>query len=560
MLKKDKKDILFIILTIFMSIWFIWRYRFGYGGYDEPFYINLNHKIYTGGKYIINEWNLAQFFSLITLPIYYLFRIFFKNTEGIFLFYRYTYLFFQIFITIFIYCRLKKLNIGYISVLVSLIYYIFTPVGIPNLSYNTIGVMVVSMITVIITTSKLNKMVAFELGVLYSLLVLCNPYTVILILPIIVYSLFLSFKKGYDMRILLFFLCGTILLAIPSIIFFLSKANIFEYLTSLHNIFSIDNTHGKESVLSIFFNYAWVFFWSDKWSNLGSGSLVALLLLVFILRKKEFKEKETIFFLAGIFSLLILNRYSHNLITLESHHIYFPITIMGSISYYSMSNEKQKKYKDIYNWLLIGVLYSFFMSLASDTRVFAIGTGLFISTLPSVILILEYIKEERGIYKRSMIVGYLLLSLFLGNMLYIKHNYIFAEDDTKILNTKILNGPLKGVITTKEKVKEYNVLYFGLKNSLEKAGYKEGEGVLIIDRSTWAPMINDMYNCTYTAWSENIIEELEKYYSLNPDVKNKVKYIYIPNNLLGKKIMKILFPKKKYKTINNGTAFMYILE
>ena len=227
MLKKDKKDILFIILTIFMSIWFIWRYRFGYGGYDEPFYINLNHKIYTGGKYIINEWNLAQFFSLITLPIYYLFRIFFKNTEGIFLFYRYTYLFFQIFITIFIYCRLKKLNIGYISVLVSLIYYIFTPVGIPNLSYNTIGVMVVSMITVIITTSKLNKIVAFELGVLYSLLVLCNPYTVILILPIIVYSLFLSFKKEYDIRILLFFLCGTILLAIPSIIFFLSKANIF---------------------------------------------------------------------------------------------------------------------------------------------------------------------------------------------------------------------------------------------------------------------------------------------------------------------------------------------
>ena len=560
MLKKDKKDILFIILTIFMSIWFIWRYRFGYGGYDEPFYINLNHKISTGGKYIINEWNLAQFFSLITLPIYYLFRIFFKNTEGIFLFYRYTYLFFQIFITIFIYCRLKKLNIGYISVLVSLIYYIFTPVGIPNLSYNTIGVMVVSMITVIITTSKLNKIVAFELGVLYSLLVLCNPYTVILILPIIVYSLFLSFKKEYDIRILLFFLCGTILLAIPSIIFFLSKANIFEYLSSLHNIFSIDNTHGKESILSIFFNYAWVFFWSDKWSNLGSGSLVALLLLVFILRKKEFKEKETIFFLAGIFSLLILNRYSRNLITLESHHIYFPVTIMGGISYYSMSNEKQKKYKDIYNWLLIGVLYSFFMSLASDTRVFAIGTGLLIATLPSVILILEYIKEERGIYKRSMIVGYLLLLLFLGNMLYIKHNYIFAEDNIKILNTKILNGPLKGVITTKEKVEEYNILYFGLKDSLKTVGYKEGEGVLIIDRSTWAPMVNDMYNCTYTAWSENIIEELEKYYSLNPDVKNKVKYIYIPNNLLGKKIMKILFPEKKYISINNGKATIYCVE
>ena len=258
--------------------------------------------------------------------------------------------------------------------------------------------------------------------------------------------------------------------------------------------------------------------------------------------------------------MLILNRYSRNLITLESHHIYFPVTIMGGISYYSMSNEKQKKYKDIYNWLLIGVLYSFFMSLASDTRVFAIGTGLLIATLPSVILILEYIKEERGIYKRSMIVGYLLLLLFLGNMLYIKHNYIFAEDNIKILNTKILNGPLKGVITTKEKVEEYNILYFGLKDSLKTVGYKEGEGVLIIDRSTWAPMVNDMYNCTYTAWSENIIEELEKYYSLNPDVKNKVKYIYIPNNLLGKKIMKILFPEKKYISINNGKATIYCVE
>jgi len=31
------------------------------------------------------------------------------------------------------------------------------------------------------------------------------------------------------------------------------KLNIFEYLSSLHNIFSIDNTHGKESILSIFF-------------------------------------------------------------------------------------------------------------------------------------------------------------------------------------------------------------------------------------------------------------------------------------------------------------------
>lgn len=561
MLKKNKKDFLFLIIAVFMTIWFIWRYRFGYGGYDEPFYINLNHKIYTGGKYIINEWNLAQFFSIVTLPIYYIFRIFFKNTDGIFLFYRYTYLCLQLIITIYIYYRLKKLNIGYISVLVSLVYYLFTPVGIPNLSYNTIGVMLVSLITVIITTTEnFSKNQALILGILYSFLVLCNPYTLVLFLPIIVYSLYLCFKKKYDINNFIYFLCGVLLIAILCIVFFLIKASIFEYFTAVHNIFSIDKTHTKEGILSIFFNYAWIFFWSDKWSNLGSGSLTALAFLTFIVRKRETKEKEPIFFLAGIFSFLLLRRYSYNLITLESHHIYFPITVMGLISYYSMSQKDQNKNKNIYNWLLMGLLYSFFMSLASDTRVFAIGTGLAVASLPSLILILEYIREERGIYKRNLIVSTLFLMMFLGNMVYVKHNYVFAEENLKSLNTKILNGPLKGVITTKEKVEEYNILYFGLKDSLKTVGYKEGEGVLIIDRSTWAPIINDMYNCTYTAWSENIIEELEKYYSLNPDVKNKVKYVYIPNNLLGKEIMKILFPEKKYTSINDGKATTYCVE
>lgn len=49
------------------------RNRYSFCWSDESFYIALVHRLYLNGKPFIDEWNPAQFYSVLFVPLYYIY-------------------------------------------------------------------------------------------------------------------------------------------------------------------------------------------------------------------------------------------------------------------------------------------------------------------------------------------------------------------------------------------------------------------------------------------------------------------------------------------------------
>jgi len=94
--KWDKKSNLVIIVGIFvLSICSVCLFVCSPNGFcqsDEPFYIALTHRMWLGDGLIVDEWHPTQFYSVLLLPFYALYRFAGFKQLGVLLYFRYVYL------------------------------------------------------------------------------------------------------------------------------------------------------------------------------------------------------------------------------------------------------------------------------------------------------------------------------------------------------------------------------------------------------------------------------------------------------------------------------------
>lgn len=71
----NKKNGLLIglIALLPMVVLLFVRNRYSFCWSDESFYIALVHRLYLNGKPFIDEWNPAQFYSVLFVPLYYIY-------------------------------------------------------------------------------------------------------------------------------------------------------------------------------------------------------------------------------------------------------------------------------------------------------------------------------------------------------------------------------------------------------------------------------------------------------------------------------------------------------
>ena len=62
-------DGFFIVGTVLLLFFSLWKVRYGLGLYDEAFYLTIPYRMCQGDKLFLNEWHVSQLSALLQYPL-----------------------------------------------------------------------------------------------------------------------------------------------------------------------------------------------------------------------------------------------------------------------------------------------------------------------------------------------------------------------------------------------------------------------------------------------------------------------------------------------------------
>ena len=103
-------NVIYVILFSIISILLFWKCRYGYTYVDEAFYPTIAYRFIQGDAILNEEWNNTQLSNLILIPVLKCYIAIRGNLDGIYLTIRFLYTVCKIFISIFVYFKLRQFD------------------------------------------------------------------------------------------------------------------------------------------------------------------------------------------------------------------------------------------------------------------------------------------------------------------------------------------------------------------------------------------------------------------------------------------------------------------
>jgi len=524
-MKKDrqrKRDFLFLAGLLLGILFLFWKSKYGMGAYDEPFYLTIPHRIVRGDGMFSEEWNFGQFSSFLLLPLMKLYLFLHGGTEGIVLHFRYFYLVFQVLCTVVLYVRLREKELAWAA---AWLFLLFTPYDIMALSYNTIGLACMTLTGALLATAGENAWKTWGVcGILFAAAVLCNPFLAAVYFLYSAAVLCMAWVRKRQEGIFggkgwLCITAGAAGLAVVFGITVLCGSSIEELFGNIPLLMN-DPEHTSRSLVMIVKVYVESF-----WKVYGWFVPVwaVFLFMGFFFRKDGLKRRIA-------FSLLCLSAAVSILGFLPTiqnsyNFIMVPLAVCGLGSYILTERRDRKTFAFLY---IFGLLYTFMANYASNQGMHAISMAMLPADIASVLFVGQFLKQESGGKTREKTVlaaAVLLFSVQLGMQVYTKAVHTFWEEPVWRLDTQIMEGPLKGTVTTKEKAERYQTQLTDIKAHIRKDG-----PVLFATKDTWCYLYADAEYGTFSSYlSGGLLQAAERwqvYYEAHPE---KIPYyIYIP--------------------------------
>lgn len=250
-----RQDAVFFLLLMLAAVFFCWRCRYGFADWDESFYLTIPRRLTQGDRLLIHEWHVSQLSGvLLYLPVL-LFEKLTGGTDGIYLAFRYLCVAVQTLTAAAVYLRLRRYHrIGAAAGALALA--VYTPFGINALSYNSMGVLFMTLTGALLAPAERNDRAVYVLaGLCFAGAVLCCPH---LALVYLLYAavVILRRKKEYALpafspRAFGLFTLGAAVLAVYFFAVGLAGAELSELPEALRGIFS-DPEHREQSSLLFF--------------------------------------------------------------------------------------------------------------------------------------------------------------------------------------------------------------------------------------------------------------------------------------------------------------------
>ena len=168
-----------VFLLLLLIVYLVLCARNGIGVPDESFYLTIPQRVFNGDGLISDDWHVSQFSSFIQYPFYALFRWITGSTEGIILYFRCLYIFFQCLCSVI--CWTAFRHYGFKGLIGIAYFAFFVPVSVMAVNYYTASIWPAMILaSAFLREHKPGRLLLFVYGVLIALMVLAEPLTALL--------------------------------------------------------------------------------------------------------------------------------------------------------------------------------------------------------------------------------------------------------------------------------------------------------------------------------------------------------------------------------------------
>lgn len=540
------QDYLFFALMAGGILFALWKTVYGFGGSDEPFYLTIPRRLLQGDAMFTDEWHLSQMSSFLLMPFVWAYTTFTGSTEGIILAARVFYVIIHAAASILIYSRLRKY--GVIAAIGSFLFFIYTPYNIMALSYDSMGVGLLTLGGVLLATADYDKKLQLIFsGLCLAGAVLCNPYLaslyVLYAVCVLIHILLkkkeskIVFKsKMFAPKTFLFFSIGIFALAAVFLIFLLTRTSVGDILNNLPEMLKdpehphIPMTKKFTTFFSSIFNHNTLF----RYAVYAYGAM--LLAMVFD-KKRRLHRSMYLVITAGIVLF-------HQIILLPElgkstyNAIMFPPMFFG-VTAYILSKEKPRTF--FAGLFVPGIIYAFCIHCTSNQYFYVISMAMAVANVASYVFLSQLVKEMRQepddftyvLGVKRVCIALLALTLTTQALFQIgsKKHHVFWESEPAALTAKIEDGAAAGIYTNDARKSEVENYYL----DLQSYGEMRPGNILFMTEDTWLYLDVSDYDFTFgtfSAWlsgeNDTTLQRLNTFYGMNP--QKLPEYVYVPKD------------------------------
>ena len=540
---KNKKDLFFFICLLLLYFLYLYRAKYGIVSDDESLYLAIPYRIMTGDALLCDEWNLSQLSGIILLPLLKIYYCIFKNIDGLYLFFRYIFVSYNLFVAI-VSSRILKRNVNNdLYIFIPLLYFCFIPYRIFSLSYNTMLLSFIYLIVIILLKNSISSNNCIVIGILLALAVLSNPYIIIIYFLYAILAVVLNGKNNlFSFKSLLYISFGSIIIFIYFLcIIFHNNTNIIDILKNIPYMLS-DPTHSSsliskiiEPIVGYLITYKYYYL---LWICLAIPLVLKKYRDLFISINFAYSLVFTIFM-----SLFRSRGFGYSGLGVNS--IMMNVAIIGFVLII-LKKVNNKKYVCIY---LLGFIYSLLVHVASNQGLYVFSIGSTIMTIATFFMLIDYYKENDKIVYFGIIVQILCEIIVILSGCYFDENILN-------LNHVVDKGSFKGIITTLDKKTKYEDVIDDILNY----DY-QNKRVLFFKNLPYAYLETNSLVGSYSVWNEtdSINSEMYKnYYSIHPEMVPDIIYVEkdIASNNLSEFITYALSNNYYYELLPSGAMVL----
>ena len=508
--KAKKQNLWFLAGLAGIGIILFWRCFYSVNTTDEAYYIGTVYRLWFGDGMLCDEWNpTQQLCSFWLYPFYALFRLILGSNDGMILAFRLLYIAFQLFISGYLYGKLKKF--GYISFLPIFFYLLSTAFNINSLSYNTMANS--ALAALLVTLAMMDKpdwKNCIWCGIFASLVVMGNPYAVFayVLYGISCVSVSLIFKKlnkavPVSIQMMTFFKMSltAAVIMILFLLFTFWHATLERIMKNLPYIIG-DQEHVQRWNVKIsdYFRYFREYYY-------GAVIVPTAVSVSASFDKKRVKH-GAVYMGLTVLSIVPYMIY-HGIISdyVPINLVTVPICFLG-LTAYVVSEKKLSRI--FYIWYLPAMVYPFIVQITSNTGPLAVSAGFVTAGAASVLLAAVWAMEQESRLVRNILHAVILAQLLI--MLYLRITYVWVDAPLSDLTTKVERGAAKGLYTTEEAAVFYEEMY----DDIDALNMTEEDGFLVVGSEPLLYLYADRQVASYSTWQVYTNEtRLYRYYEIH---------------------------------------------
>ena len=510
-------DLLFAVLAVLAVALLVAKCRYGFGYYDETFYIATARRFWCGDAPVAQEWNLAQFFALFTAPLVGLVETLAGGTRGIVLTFRYLFVGVQTAASLFLYLRLRRLTpVG--AALAAVAFLLFVPYNISALSYNSLGILFLVLAgTILVTMRRHRTAQTVAAGVLFAGAVLCCPFLTLGYLVLVVLWLY---RRTLANAFFVPFTGGIAALAVVFLGITFTRTGPILFLKGLKTMLQSTDRSSESFGAGLFF------------CTPAAPVLFAVLaVLAVVCWWDANRTSHRALYLTISCAVALGFQLSFWLDNSYLNFFMFSINLCAPFAVATGGDETDRR---LLRWLWApGMVYAVAISLASNQKFYAISSASTVAAVASILLLVRAFRDlwpqKTTQARTALILIGLVLAVQLASEAVLRWYTVFWQGAPDTLTVQLTEGPQAGLYTDEELAAEYNAMLADIAPLQTMTGEQR---VLMVSRYSWLYLATPARVGGFSTWMqlndgirEKTKDQLSLYYDRMPDTQPDAVYV-----------------------------------